>query len=508
MNFLQNTSKINFMGPTYRAANEIKELPSKLQEIVNKNRSVPFLLNPYFRIQKNDEESQKKYRSLNYVTSIKIRRLKIILRLPISIIRIMVFFVGSLFFVNQVNSFKSVKFDAENLFVSHATKTNIYGSSDLFFGDLLKLFYEKKCTVLYLNHTRSKHTRILSKLNDKRISQNVLLMPKFLHPSEAKEYLGVIIKLLREHLRLANTYRKIEKVKADILIESIPWIFSRETYNNFNLVKRATELQKIHQVKNLFLTLEGYSYEELLSSQLKRMNTNTNLYFCQHSPLTKAHTGVQLFLKNFNEKICILTTGAAYSEFLLGFSSENEVICVGSMKALKSSKIYDERNNSVLIAPEGTTIQTIKFLQFTSQIAKVHPNVLFIFRFHPNLELNRSIKKLKRSLESFENVEISTQSLESDISRTKATMYTGSVVAIQALNYRNLPIFVDFEDCFEKDVFSVGTFNYPSINPLNCEKELSFILEKLNDLKFYSFDAEPLYQEFQIPQELGDLFIV
>jgi hypothetical protein len=75
------------------------------------------LLNPYFRIQKNDEESQKKYRSLNYVTSIRIRRLKIILGLPISIIRIMVFFVGSLFFVNQVNSFKSVKFDAENLFV-------------------------------------------------------------------------------------------------------------------------------------------------------------------------------------------------------------------------------------------------------------------------------------------------------------------------------------------------------------------------------------------------------
>jgi hypothetical protein len=506
MNFMQNTSKINFMKPTYRAANEVKDLPSKLQEIVNKNRSTPFLLNPYFRIQKNEEESQKKYRNLNNGKSIKIRKFKIILGLPNSIIRIMAFSVGSLFYVNQVNLFKSAKFDVENLFVSHATKTNINEGSDLFFGDLLKLFSEKKCTVLYLNHTRSEYAKILSKLNDKRISQNVLLMPKFLHPSETKDYLGTMIKLLKAHLKLANSYKKIEKIKADILIESIPWIFSRETYNNFNLIKRAIELQKVHQFKNLFLTLEGYSYEELISSKLKRMNMKTNLYFYQHSPLTKAHTGVQLFLKNFNEKICILTTGVAYSDFLQGFSGENEVICVGSMKALKSNKIYDESKNSVLITPEGTTTQTFKFLQLTSQIAKVHPNILFIFRFHPNLVLNRPIKKLKKSLESFDNVEISTQSLERDISRTKATMYTGSAVAIQALNYRNLPIFVDFEDCFEKDVFSIGAFNYPSINPLNYEKELPVILEKLNDSKFYCFDAKPLYQEFKIPQELGDLF--
>jgi hypothetical protein len=496
------------MGTIHRTAPEIKNLPSKLQEIVNENRSIPFLLNPYFRIQKNDEESQKKYVNLYNGKSIRIRKLETILRLPNSIIRMVALFVGSLFYVKQVNFFNSTRLEAETLFVSHATKTNIDAGSDQFFGDLLKLFSEKKCTVLYLNHTRSKYARILKKLNSKRISQNVLLMPKFLHPSETKEYLGTVMKLLMEHLKLANTYRKIEKAKADILIESIPWIFSRETYNNFNLVKRATELQKIHQVKNLFLTLEGYSYEELISSQLKRMNPNTNLYFYQHSPLTKAHTGVQLFLKNLNERICILTTGVAYSEFILGFSNENEVFCVGSMKALNSIEIYDERNNSVLITPEGTTIQTVKFLQLTSQIAKVHPNVFFIFRFHPNLELNRSIKKLKRALESFDNVEISAQSLERDISRTKATVYAGSAVAIQALNYRNLPIFVDFEDSFEKDVFSIGAFGYPNINPFNFEKELPFILEKLNDLNFYSFDAEPLYRKFQIPQALVDLLSV
>jgi hypothetical protein len=84
-------------------------------------------------------------------------------------------------------------------------------------------------------------------------------------------------------------------------------------------------------------------------------------------------------------------------------------------------------------------------------------------------------------------------------------MYTGSAVAIQALIYRNLPIFVDFEDSSEKDVFSIGTYNYPRISPLNYEKELPLILEKLSDLNFYSFDSEPLYREFQIPQELFDL---
>ena len=104
-----------------------------------------------------------------------------------------------------------------------------------------------------------------------------------------------------------------------------------------------------------------------------------------------------------------------------------------------------------------------------------------------------------------DNVEFSTQLLSRDISRTKATMYTGSAVAIEALNSKNLPIFVNFEDSFEQDVFSIGSFGYPSINPLEFEQEFPFILKKINNLKAYTFDAKPLYRKFQIPQKLVNL---
>ena len=505
MHFIQNTSKINFMATKFGIAIDREELPYVLQEIINENKSTPFLLNPYFRLQKNDAESRKKYKNTSYGREVKNRKLKILLQIPYLITRITVFSVVSLLYIKQVNFFNTTKVNAETLFVSHATKTNLDAKNDLFFGDLLKLFNKKNYTVIYLNHTRIKYSKVLTKLTNKDISKNVLLMPKFLHPSETKEYIGTMIKLLKDHLKLAKIYKESEISKANILIESIPWIFSRETYNNFNLIKRTAELQKSHKTKNLFLTFEGYSYEELLATELTRINKNTNLYFHQHSPLTKAHTGIKIFLENFNKKICILTTGMAYSNFLLGLSTRNEVICVGSMKVMEPINNFEKKNICILIAPEATTSQTINFLSFTSRIARAYPHVFFIFRLHPNLVLKRPTKKLIQTLQRMDNVEFSTQLLSRDISRTKATMYTGSAVAIEALNSKNLPIFVNFEDSFEQDVFSIGSFDYPSINPLEFEQEFPLILKKINNLKSYTFDAKPLYRKFQRPQKLVNL---
>jgi hypothetical protein len=494
------------MGYTQNVATEREDLSNKLQEIINENPSTPFLLNPYFRIQKNDDESHKKYTSLRYDKVSKNIKLKVICQAPQIAIKIISFYVGSLLYVKQIKCFKTNDLKTETLFISHATKSNTNDEKELFFGNLPTLFSKRNCTVLYLNQTRSKYSKVLTKLVNKQISRNVILMPKFLYPSETKEYLAAVAKLLKDHLKLANAYKEQETIKANILLASIPWIFSRETYNNFNLLKRTIDLQRTNQVKNVFLTLEGYNYEEILATKLTSENKKINLFFYQHSPLTKAHIGVQFFLKNFNKKICILTTGTAYSKFLLGLSSRNETICIGSTKVMKPVENSKKKNTSILVVPEGTTAQTDKFLQFTSRVAKVYPNVLFIFRFHPNLVIKGKTKKLKRDLGHLSNVEISLGSLSRDISRTKATMYTGSVVAIEALNSKNLPIFVNFDDNLELDVFSVGSFNYPHINPLNFEQELFFVLMKINDLNSYNFDTEALYRKFQIPKKLANLF--
>jgi|LakMenEpi03Aug12_release.lakeMendotaPanAssembly.Ray.scaffolds.fasta_scaffold226577_2 hypothetical protein len=479
-------------------------LPHKLQEIINENRSTTFLLNSYFRIQKNDKESLKKYSNLKNGQEIKFKRLRQIMQVLRIVMKIVSFIGGSLFYFKQVKHFRTNKFKTETLFISHASKTNISGKEELFFGDLPKLFNKKNCSVLYLNHTRGKYSKILSKLTNKQISKNVLLMPKFLHPLETKEYLGTMWRLLKDHLKIANSYGGSESLKANILIESIPWIFSRETYNNFNLIKRTTELQKYNKFKNLFLTLEGYNYEELLATHLFSRDRNLKIFFYQHSPLTKAHTGVQLFVKNFKQKICILTTGPAYSKFLMGLSSRNAVICVGSLKVMSSGRKLKQKNFSILIAPEGTTAKTNEFLDFTLQIARAYPNAFFVFRFHPNLVLKRSTKKLKRCMAKLDNVEISTKTLTMDISRTGATMYAGSVVAIEALNSKNLPIFVNFDDNLEVDVFSIVSFDYPRINATKFEEEFINAIGKISDLNLNTSHAEQLYRNFQIPQNLVD----
>lgn len=495
---IQNT----VMGIRNSASMERHNLPNKIQEIINENKSIPFLLNPFFRIQKNCEESQSMYSNLKSTKPNKKRILRTIFKVPYFIIKIISYFVGSLFYVKQLKHFEATKYKSDTLFISHATNSNIEAEKDLFFGDLLKLFDKKSCAILYLNHTRRKHSKILMLLRNKQLSQNVFLMPKFLHPLEIVEYLGAITELLINHLKLAKTYKGIDNAKTEILIESIPWIFSRETYNNYNLVRRGVELQKKHEIKQSFLTFEGYNYEELLANEFIIKDNNINLYFYQHSPLTKAHIGIQLFLKNFHTKVCILTTGPAYSKFLLGLSSKSEIICVGSTKVTKPIKKFETDELSILMAPEGSTIQTIKFLIFTLQIARAFPNVTFIFRLHPNVVLTRSARKFILSLESLDNAEVSRESLMRDISRTKATMYTGSVVAIEALNSKNLPIFVNFQDNLELDVFSIGNIVHPTVSVLNFKEEFSLILKSIDVSNRRNFESEILYQKFKAPKKL------
>ena len=137
------------MATKFGIAIDREELPYVLQEIINENKSTPFLLNPYFRLQKNDAESRKKYKNTSYGREVKNRKLKILLQIPYLITRITVFSVVSLLYIKQVNFFNTTKVNAETLFVSHATKTNLDAKNDLFFGDLLKLFNKKNYTVIY-----------------------------------------------------------------------------------------------------------------------------------------------------------------------------------------------------------------------------------------------------------------------------------------------------------------------------------------------------------------------
>jgi hypothetical protein len=475
-----------------------------LQDILNENKEHDLIYNSYFRISKIHSESLKTYKSVFYPKS----KVFSILKFPIKIIRtkknLLIFFTGGILFSQQYRKFKVSASNCSVLFISHATNNNLSGNNDTYFGNLPTLTGSTNNSILYLNHLTSKYNSNYKKLIQKKNCTNVLLMPKFLRPGEFFEYVKHSLDLRRKHLAVIKGYGLGESQKKEIMIEALNWIFTRESYNNFLLAKRLSEILKLMLVDKAFLTLEGHSYEEILSSKLKKINPNISLFLYQHSPITPAHSGIQYFLENFRFNLTILTTGKKYTEYISRFSNKNEVVCIGSIKKFKSRSPKNVKISTILIAPEGTKQSAVRMMKLMAHLCKINKQYHFVLRLHPNLKVGLQIRILLFNLAKLKNAEISKQNLESDLYRTQATFYVGSTVAIQALNFGNLPVFINIDKNKNLNVMSILKDKFPVFE---VQGNGSITLDKLNDLKIQDFNfgvSEELFSTFNPPIELID----
>jgi hypothetical protein len=473
-----------------------------LQDILNENQEYDLLCNPYFRISKINCESLKKYNSL---LNPKNKIFKII-GSPVVIISIsknlLIYFVGGIFLSRQYKKFKILNKNSKVLFISHATNNNLTGDTDVYFASLPNFLGEDTCSILYLNHLRTRYESNYKKLIQKKNCTNVLLLPKFLRPSEFLDYIKHTLNLLKDHLSVIKVYSSKDSQKKKIIIEALNWIFARETYNNYLMIKRLLEIQNTIQIDKAFLTLEGHSYEGLLSSQLKRGNPRISLFLYQHSPITAAHSGVRNFLESLRFNLTILTTGNNYSEYLSKLSKNIEIFCIGSIKKMISRSPKNIQITSILIAPEGTKQSVFKMLKIMTQLCKKNPDYNFVLRLHPNLKIGFVMRLLLFNLTKLKNGEISKENLEFDLYRTQVTFYVGSTVAIQALSFGNLPIFINLENNKDLNVMSILEQKFPIIEIQENGLISLDVLKKLK-IKDFNFEAsEDLFTTFNLPIEL------
>jgi hypothetical protein len=477
-------------------------LAAILQDIVNENPDQQLLLNSYFRIPKNNPEFLKKYKPLKYSKNGYIATIRTLFTIPRMVLNLTISIFGSILLVNQYKSFKIKSKNATSLFISHATSNNLSGISDVYFADLPLFIGKQKCTILYLNHNKGKYKVNLARLNEKGNCANVLLIPKFLRPIEFAKYLNHCLELVKAQSRISYKYSKDDLFKAVTMIIGIYWIFSRESYNNFLIKQRIEEIYKQIKIDIAFFTLEGHSYEEVAVNCIRTKNGKAKFFFYQHSPITKAQKGVEYFLRNFEHSVTLLTTGSAYSRFLLQFSTQNNVFCIGS------NKIFDLQVNpvtkikTILIAPEGTSLASNQFIRYLIRMARKYQNYAFILRLHPNLKFDFFTTLLKMKLNKLENVQISNRSLLEDLQHSQATLYRSSTVALETLKIHNIPIFVDFTGDADLNVFSVIENNFPSVYGNYPQLES---LESLNLLNFNFAVIDDLYIPFNPKKDLLDL---
>lgn len=412
-------------------------------EITNDLGNKKLLINPYFRIPKANLSSMKKFHFfLN-----KLVRLKLVIVFLLSpfliFISIFTSFIGSIMFNYQNKIFNQNIRQTDCIFLSHAIGQNItLKNQDLFFSQTPGYLNKKgyKSTILYTNHHLFDYRKNYLNLKMKWGDADHILLPKFLKPYELGSYLRTVVPLALECLKAGTKNHKKNSPRSILILHSIIFFFSRQTYSNFLIRQRLLSLQAKYNIKLIFLTFEGHAYEQHLIEELKAQNKDIGVVLLQHSPIAPEQFGVTNFLKSNSEKVNILTTGKFYIKKFEKISQLPHYYLFGSPKFRNKIK-YTRTPIQFLFVPEGTFQATKDFLVLLKFLCQRNKTDILCLRLHPNLKNNFYINYRIKNLKKFHNFRLSSDSLENDLSVSKLVFFCSSAVGIEALNTDSLPVF-------------------------------------------------------------------
>ena len=94
-------------------------------------------------------------------------------------------------------------------------------------------------------------------------------------------------------------------------------------------------------------------------------------------------------------------------------------------------------------------------------------------------------KQIRRNLTK-ENFRLSFESLDRDLMQTCVTLYRGSAVAIESLSFNNLPIYLNFDDNLNLNVFSILETDFPILSDISDQSSFLRFLDNFNSASINS----------------------
>jgi hypothetical protein len=440
----------------------IKKLSNIIEEILNDFNDDEYLVNPYFRIPKLTSEETKKYKFLLGKYPRETAIIFGLVSFPFHLFILATMSIMSLLLFYQHLIFQPKTKNLEFLFLSHAQKENIIDKkSDQFFA-LMPEYLKRtgnKVGIIYTNHSRTRYLNKNKLINQKSTGIARQIVPKFLKPHEHIYYLHLINKLSYQAIKKGFKLYSDEPMKSALLISSFVTFYSRSTYNNYLLGQRIEDYCLKTFTKSIFMTFEGKSYEQYVTSRLQTNIPTLRIIFYQHSPIVFDQIGVVNFLRRNHKKIIILTTGRIYKNYFRRISKSPRYYVIGSQKASRKISSKETKQISVLFAPEGTNKATQDFTKLIFNLVKSYPRQKFIIRLHPNLKKSLATEYGLFKLRKYSNFIISKNSLGKDLATSKFVFYRSSAVGIEALKSKSIPVFYSGANqseldalCFTNDV--------------------------------------------------------
>ena len=322
-----------------------------------------------------------------------------------------------------------------SLFITHFTNAQKPNAVDAFFGELL----ERNCdNVLYLNSTRLKHKDLLSFYAEES-RNNINFMTKSLNP-------GVVIFLHLEFLVISlklflysflNSFDSRDKW---LLLEAGVRQHSRPTMANKFFEFRINELIKKVQPNVIYFTFEGHSHEAVLIKLVHAEFKDIVLAPYQHAPIDPEQYGLIRNIQLLESWDKIFTSGAVTKDYFQSFRSDLQITAIGSSKYRELTSSAQLSNKvKVIGASEGTVQSLEEFLILFSSLASFQERFDFQLRVHPAIT-NRELKNVLRRVGNNEVV-ISQNSLQEDLSTSTYCIYRSSAVAIEGLAFGVTPLY-------------------------------------------------------------------
>ena len=421
----------------------MNSISDRVEDALSQLNDNGYLVNPYFRLPKENKENLRKYKIAFKTKSTASFLIVLFTIYPLVVLTFFLkILIRSAFFILPK---KKIEVETEeyfdNLVLTHLVRNNQFTKNrDPFYGGLITNLEQLnlKNIILYTNQMRKQPSR---KLRKELSNELIYLIPKLIPREYYLDYIVEVFCKSLELLKVAIKGKLDKKGNAFFYLITAVKMLNRDTYVTYNLARTLISYVQKNRIQNVFMTFEGHSFEQLIMDKLKPHNVN--VYLVQHSPITENQKGINHLLASANRLTNICVTGEIFVEyFIQHLKFKGNVFKTGTHK-YRNNIISDiDKSKVILFAPEGKLTNLISYIRFVLKLKRELTDYSIKIRIHPNLRVPFYIKLFLSIYESRDIFKISDQSLESDLREAEFVVYRSSAVGIESLFYFCIPIYL------------------------------------------------------------------
>ena len=345
------------------------------------------------------------------------------------------------YFIFNPKKFKNTKV----VFLSHYLGKKLLCEQDFYYGNLFKILKSKKInfTVFMLNKSSESINEI--KKNFKNFKYSTVIINNYSHPIKDFKiiiytvFLYIRFLIFRNKIKFDSFENRIIKNKINLK----SFLKARTSIKIFNTFKTVIEKYE-NKIKKFVTTYEGHVFEKIIFDYCKKKEIASVGYF--FSVIRKEKSCVLYPYPDYISPNKLFLTGHVVKNFFIkNLGLNNKIIVVGSGRNFIKKK-FEFKNLlknkiKVLFCPEGIYPESVTMYNLAVRISEISKDIFPIIRFHPELDQKKLFNDQQILKNSYNNIEISKNSLEYDILESDFLIYRGSSMCVNAVFAGVFPIY-------------------------------------------------------------------